>query len=234
VVRDPGTPFGQADPRDPEREAAVNDATLLNSDDAVQGAVASLLPAGCDMAPLRLRAADCLVFHRLDHIEHERRVAAGAGWLDDFRPLEMLMSLPVGERIPRASLGAELRPEVRRLPKGCAEINGQSITRLAVRPLRVDLIAARAKTFRVGLHAASQFAPFSRRAMLLPKAPRNLDEKLLEADFWGVGVLVEDGDGVRVLVKPDEYKPLRYTTAAWRFVEQVYRAMVTGRQEVRL
>lgn len=196
---------------------------FLDSDTPVRAAVADVLPAGCDMAPLRLRAADCLVFHRLDRVEHERRGAADAGWLDDFRPLEMLMNLPVGERVSRASLGAELRPEIRRLPKGCAAVDQQLVTRLAVRPLRVDLIVARAKTFRVGLHAASQFAPFSRRAMLLPKPPRKLDEKLLEADFWGVGVLVADGNDVQVLVKPDEYKPLRYTTAAWRFAEQVYR-----------
>jgi len=201
----------------------------VDSDTPVHTAVADLLPAGCKMAPLRLCAADCLVFHRLDHVEHERRVTAGAGWLDDFRPLEMLMNLPVSERIPRASLGVELRPEIRRLPKGCADIDPQSVTRLAVRPLRVDLIVARAKTFRVGLHAASQFAPFSRRAMLLPKPPRNLDEKLLEADFWGVGVLVEDGDGVRMLVKPGEYRVLRPTTAAWRFAEQVYWLIMEGR-----
>lgn len=199
--------------------------------DPVQTAVTGLLPAGCAMASLRLHAADCLVFHRLDCAEHDRRVAADAGWLDDSRPLETLMNLPVGERVPRTSLGAELRPEIRRLPKGCAEIDRQFVTRLAVRPLRVDLIVARAKVFRAGLHAASQFAPFSRRAVLLEKVPRKFDEKLFEADFWGVGVLVADGDGVRMLVEPGGYKALRHTTAAWRFAEQVYRPVVTGQKE---
>ena len=196
---------------------------FLDSDTSVHAAVSSLLPAGCEMAPLRLRAADCLVFHRLDRTEHERRVTADAGWLDDFRPLEVLMNLPVGERVKRSSLGDALRPEIRRLPKGCAGVDRQSVTRLAVRPLRVDLIVARAKTFRVGLHAASQFASFSRRAMLLEKMPRKLDEKLFEADFWGVGVLVADGGSVRMLVQPGEWRAMRHTTAAWRFAEQVYR-----------
>jgi len=196
---------------------------FLDSDTSVHAAVAALLPAGCEMAPLRLHAADCLVFHSLDRTEHGRRVVADAAWLDDFRPLEVLMNLPVGERVERASLGTAMRPEIRRLPKGCADVDRQSVTRLAVRPLRVDLIVARAKTFRVGLHAASQFAPFSRRAMLLEKAPRKLDEKLFEADFWGVGVLVAGEGGVRMLLEPAEYKAIRHTTAAWRFAEQVYR-----------
>lgn len=184
------------------------------------------------MAPLRLRAADCLVFHRLDRVEHERRVAADAGWLDDFRPLEMLMNLPVGERVPRASLGANLQPEIRRLPKGCAEIDRQSVTRLAVRPLRVDLVVAQAKSFRPGLHAASQFAPFSRRAMLLPKVPRGVEEKLFEADFYGVGVLVQNGDVVRMLLEPAPWRALRHTSAGWRFAEEVYRLVVTSRLKV--
>jgi len=201
---------------------------FLDSDTSAHAAVAGLLPAGCEMAPLRLRAADCLVFHRLDHVEHERRVAAAAGCLDDFRPLEALMNLPVGERVPRSSLSSEMRPEIRRLPKGCADVDSTSVTRLAVRPLRVDLIVARAPSFKRGLHAASQFAPFSRRAMLLEKPPRKLEEKLFEADFYGVGVLVADGDGVRMLVQPGEWRAMRHTTAAWRFAEQVYRLIAVG------
>lgn len=199
-------------------------------DDPIRTATAALIPAGCDVASIRLRGADCLVFHCLDHTEHERRAAADAGWLDDFRPLEVLMNLPVGERVPRAALSPEMRFEIRRLPKGCADVDRRSVTRLAVRPLRVDLIVTQAPSFKRGLHAVSQFAPFSRRAMLLSKVPRKLDEKLFEADFYGVGVLVADGNEVRMLVEPAEYKAIRHTVAAWRFAEQVYRLAVTTRQ----
>lgn len=192
----------------------------------VRSAVAGLLPEGCDMTPMRLCRADCQVFYRLDHVEHERRTAAQAGRLDSFRPLEALMNLPVGETVPRSSLSPEMRPEIRRMPVGSAAIDWSSVTRLAVRPLRVDLIVAHAKTFRSGLQRASQFAPYTRRAMLLEKVPQKLDDKLFEADFYGVGVMVPDGDGgVRMLLEPAPWRAIRHTTAGWCFAEEVYRKM---------
>lgn len=198
--------------------------------DPVRNAVASLLPDGCTMTPMRLCRADCQVFYRLDHVEHERRTAAQAGWLDSFRPLEALMNLPVGENVPRSSLSPALLHELRRLPAGAATADRLNVTRLAVRPLRAGLIVAQAKTFRVGLHAASQFAPFSRRAMLLEKVPQKLDEKLFEADFWGVGVMVPDGnDGVRMLLEPAPWRAIRHTTAGWCFAEEVYRKVCETR-----
>ena len=200
-------------------------------DDPVRSAVADLLPAGCEMAPMRLRRADCQVFYRLDRAEHDRRTAAQAGRLDDFRPLETLMNLPVGHPVPRSSLSPALRPEIRRLPKGAAAVDRLTVTRLAVRPLRVNLVVAHATSFRRGLDAASQFAPFSRRAMLLERVPRNMDEKLFEADFYGVGVLVSDkNDGVRMLLEPAQWRAIRHTTAGWRFAEEVYRKVNEARQ----
>lgn len=194
-------------------------------------ALADLLPADCDMASSRLLGNICQVFYRLDHAEHDRRTAAQAGWLDDFRPLEVLMELPVGIEVPRSSLGPALRPEIRRLPKGSAAVDRVNVTRLAVRPLRVDLIVAHASTFRRGLVAASRFAPFSRRAMLLERVPQGLDEKLFEANFYGVGVLAPDGnDDVRMLLEPDEWRAIRHTTAAWRFAEEVYRKVISSPQ----
>lgn len=199
-------------------------------DDPIRTAVAALLPAGCDMTPMRLCRADCQVFYRLDHVEHDRRTAAQAGWLDSFRPLEALMNLPVGETVPRSLLSREMRPEIRRLPQGSVAVDRASVTRLAVRPLRVDLIVVPAATFRRGLNAASQFAPFSRRAMLLPKVPCGLDEKLFEADFYGVGVMVPDGnDGVRMLLEPAPWRAIRHTTAGWCFAEEVYRKVCETR-----
>lgn len=142
------------------------------------------------------------------------------------------MNLPVGETVLRSSLSPEMRPEIRRLPVGAAAVDRASVTRLAVRPLRVDLIVAHATTFRRGLNAASQFAPFSRRAMLLEKEPRNLDEKLFEADFYGVGVIVPDGnDGVRMLLEPAQWRAIRHTTAGWCFAEEVYRKLYEARRE---
>jgi hypothetical protein len=196
-------------------------------DVAVRSVLSGILPPNCNAARIRLHGADALVFHRLDHAEHNRRTDALAGWLDDSRPLETLMNLPAGFPVQRASLEPALRPEIRRLPKGAAVVDSLSVTRLAVRPLRVDLIVVRARGWKSGLNGASQFAPFSRRAMLLERVPKDVDEKLFEASFYGIGVLVADGEaGVRMLLEPSEWRAIRHTTAAWRFAEEVYRKVV--------
>jgi hypothetical protein len=205
-------------------------ATLIESHEgSVRSASTSLVPQGAEASVIRLRRADCLVFHRLDRVEHARREAAGAAWLDEFRPLEMLMNLPVGIPVPRSSLGAALRPEVRLLPHGAAVSDRRSVKRLAVQPLKIDLVVVRAPGWRSGMDLASQFAPFCRRAMVLERVPHNLDELLMEADFFGIGVFVPRRGGAQMLVAPAEYRALRFTTAAWRFAEQVYRAVFEKR-----
>lgn len=198
--------------------------TDVASDAEVQAALSGILPPDCSAARIRLHRADALVFHRLDHAEHNRRTAAQAAWLDDSRPLETLMNLPAGFPVQRASLEPALRPEIRRLPRGAAVVDKSNVTRLAVRPLRVDLIVVRAQGWKGGLDMASQFAPFSRRAMLLERVPKDVDEKLFEASFYGIGVLVPDGnDGIRMLLEPAPWRAIRHTTAGWRFAEEVYR-----------
>jgi hypothetical protein len=193
---------------------------------SVRSASNALLPAGCEAVPLRLWGADALVFHRIDRAEHARRSAADAQPLDEFRPLEMLMTLPVGIPVPRASLGPTLRSEVRFLPRGAAVWDRQTVTRLAVRPVRVELVVVRAPGWRSGMDLASQFAPFCRRAMLLERVPGRFEESLMEADFYGIGVFTPSDGGVEMVVEPVEYRPRRHTTAAWRFGEEIYRRIV--------
>ena len=45
----------------------------------------------------------------------------------------------------------------------------------------------------------------------------------LEAGFYGVGVIVVDGQTPEVLVEPEPFKKVRSTAAGWRFLEDVYR-----------
>jgi len=190
---------------------------------AVHAASDTLLPAGCQAAPLRLRGADALVFHSLDRTEHARRTAAQAGPLDSFGPLELLATLPIDLPVPRRLLDPAVNERLRRLPRGAVARTRQEVTRLAVRPLRVDLIVVRAPGPRSGMELASQFAPFSRRAMLLRRTPRRFEELLIEADFYGIGVFVGDDAGAQMALAPEPHRPLRHTTAGWRFTEQLYR-----------
>ena len=189
---------------------------------SVRSASDTLLPVGCASAPLRLWGADALVFYRLDGIEHARRRAVGAQPLDTFRPLETLATFPVGIPVPQAALKPAVCARVRRLPRGAAVCTQDEVTRLAVPPLRVELIVVRAPGRRSGLELASQFAPFARRAMLLERRPPRFEELLLEADLYGIGVLVGDDGQLEVAVEPAAYRPRAFTTAAWRFAEEIY------------
>jgi hypothetical protein len=75
---------------------------------------------------------------------------------------------------------------------------------------------------------ASQFAPFSRRAIFVERMPARASELMMQADFYGVGVFARAADGVAMEVSPAPYRPRRQTTAAWRFAEEIYRRVTTG------
>ncbi|MFJ2893082.1 hypothetical protein ACIO53_44355 [Streptomyces sp. NPDC087305] len=139
--------------------------------------------------------------------------------------LECLLTLPAGVRIPLESLESAARRAVRVLPTGAADREQATVTRRAVRPLRVDLAVVRASGWRQGLERAAQFAPFCRRAMLLDRCPSRLDELLAEADFYGIGVFLASGHEVELLLEPEEYRPRRHTAAAWWFVEDLYQRL---------
>lgn len=188
----------------------------------LQEASASVLSAGCGMSDLRIRGSDVLLFHRVDAREHSRRVSLGAAPLDRIKYQETLLDLPAGVPVPLESLSRRQRTAVRALPHGAVEIDKASVTRHAIRPMRVELAVVRASGWRRGLESAGQFAPFCRRAMLLERPQRSLDEVLMEAGFYGIGVLVPSGAGFEMVVEPEEYRPQRHTAAAWWFVEDVY------------
>jgi hypothetical protein len=193
---------------------------------SVRKASDELLPAGCRTSSLRLWGADALFFYRVDGTEHARRVDAGAERLDRFGPLDTLMALPVGVAVPRDAMDPSLRTAVRALPRGAATVDSNAVTRLAVRPIRIELIVVRAPSWRRGLKLASQFAPYSRRAMLLERPRGALDEVLMEAAFYGVGVLVPGEEGLQMVVNPEAYRPERYTPAGWLFVEEMYQRIL--------
>ncbi|MCX4911956.1 hypothetical protein [Streptomyces sp. NBC_00878] len=201
--------------------------TLANSviGRSVRTASAALLEAGTQTKVASLQGAEALFFHRLDAAEHARRQDAVAGRLDRMAALETLLTLPVGIPVPLASFEASQRRAVRALPAGAADRDRTTVTRRAVRPVRVDLAVVRAAGWRQGLRDAGRFAPFCRRAMLLTRRPSHLEELLAEADFYGIGVFLAAEHGVEMLLAPEEYRPQRHTAAAWCFVEELYQLL---------
>ncbi|MEV7722169.1 hypothetical protein [Streptomyces sp. NPDC088184] len=191
-------------------------------DGSVKTVSAQLVGQGGKTAFTQVIGEKGLFFYRLAPAEDERRREVGAERLDRRHPLETLLSLPVGMPVPLASLDQHERRALRSLPAGAADRDRRTVTRRAVRPLQVDLAVVPASGWRQGLERAGRFAPFCRRAMLLSRRPARLDEVLAEADFYGIGVLIDMGDEIEMALEPEPYRPQRHTAAAWRFVEELY------------
>ncbi|MFG2698280.1 hypothetical protein [Kitasatospora sp. NPDC048407] len=184
---------------------SVREAALSQVSSESEGAVFSVL------------GTRALLLYRVEETERRRRRAVGAEGLDSIPALECLLGLPV----PVGSLPDQA--EVRDLPRGAVEWDTALVTRRAVRPLAVDLAVVRAAGWRTALERAGRFAPFCRRAVLLDEVPHaRLGEILVEAGFYGIGVLVNEPDKIRIALEPEAYRPPRHTAAAWHFVEELY------------
>lgn len=158
----------------------------------------------------------------IDPVEHRRREAAGLREITDYSLLDTLFGLPVGEPVPLDALTGREREDVGQAPHGVLDISGGCVTRLAVRPCRVELATVRGTCTRKTLARASQFAPFCTRAVITTVRP-TAPEELIEFHYWGIGVIHEDPDGAReVLVEPQPWRPQRVTPAGWRFAENAY------------
>lgn len=199
---------------------------------SVRHASAVCLGADVRAVPLSLQGTDALVFYQLDEAEVARRRTERAGRLDQLAALETLLQLPAGVPVALSDLPAPVRAGIRRLPAGAVSLSGQRgrrvVTRRAVRPVTVDLAVVRAtgRGWKSGLERASRFAPFCARAVLLDCPPPQLDDLAMEADFYGIGVLLADETGeVAMALRPEPYRPPCQTAGAWWFVEDVFQRL---------
>jgi hypothetical protein len=199
---------------------------------SVRHASAVCLHADAKAMPLSLQGTDALVFYQLDEAEVARRRTDRADRLDQLAALETLLQLPAGVPVSLQDLSAPVRAGIRRLPAGAVSVSRrcdrQEVTRRAVRPVTVDLAVVRAtgRGWKSGLERASRFAPFCARAVLLDGSPSRLDDLLMEADFYGIGVLLADETGeVTMALRPEPYRPPYQTPGAWWFVEDVFQRL---------
>jgi hypothetical protein len=170
-----------------------------------------------------MMGAEALICYRLDEGEHGRRRQAGAGAIASTDVLELLLSLPISESVPVASLTCRERAALSRASCGVLSVWDGQVTRHAVAPVTVELALVAARNWRAGLEAAGRFAPFCARAMVLRHQPADLAEVQLEAGFYGVGVIVVGERSTESLVEPEPFQRFRFTAAGWRFLEEVYR-----------
>jgi hypothetical protein len=169
-----------------------------------------------------LQGTSVLLHYEPDEAEIERRRHAGMTAIPSPDTLRVLLGLPVNVPLPLSAVARTARHALRLLPNGVMHRNQGHVTRLAVPPIDARLAVVPTRSWRVGLERAGRFAPFCPRAMLLPAPPRDLHMLRMEADFYGIGVIVAADGESHVVVPPAPLERRRFTAAGWLFLEQAY------------
>jgi len=205
-----------------------------------------MLLAEQSLTELRLRGQQVRAAVTVFADEARRRSAVGLRAVDSRALLSVLHDLPVDLPIPLPSLDAHALRTLHTAPPGVVDQeDGQGIlVRRLVPAARVELVLVHGARgispdqWDSAVRDASQFAPFCARGVLLshpvseraghgPGSPDHpdLDLLLLKARFYGVGVATHGPAGLRWLLAPAPYRPLRHSAAQWLFHEQAWRQL---------
>lgn len=181
----------------------------------------TLVPEDSRTALVNVLGMQALVAYQVDERERRRRALARAQSLLRPEVLELLMSLPLDEPVPLASLTSAEQRTLARVPQGAVSQQEGVVVRHAVQPIRVDLALVPCRGWESALERVGRFAPFCARVILVNGPLRRRQEAMLQTDFYGIGLLIARGDGVEVLVPPRPFVRKRFTAASWRFLEEV-------------
>jgi hypothetical protein len=170
---------------------------------------------------------------RIDIVEHDRRAAVGLGALNR-SVINAMFSLPLGHLVRWDDLAPNLGKLLNAAPTGIVECSSYGVRRLCQPPVTVDLAVVTGRPWTAGLSAASSFAGYCRRVLLLDQRRRIPRDKLWEADYYGIGVWTDDGDGIEELVTPAPWRQLYSNPAGWWFRERAYDAWLgaTGQRPI--
>jgi hypothetical protein len=191
----------------------------------VSAADSSLIPPGADLGVVTTFGVQAVVAYRRDAREcRRRRVAATPPLL---RPdvLDLLMSLPLGEAVAVSSLSDAERRALKHVPPGVLSRSGARITRRAAQPLQVDLAVVPGRGWQSAMEKAERFTPFCARAVLVDRPLRRRQDAVMQAAYYGIGLLEIGDGGTDVLVPPQPFVRKRYTAVAWQFAEEAYRQL---------
>ncbi|MBT2407991.1 MULTISPECIES: hypothetical protein [unclassified Streptomyces] len=159
------------------------------------------VPREAKLAVVEAFGAEAVVAYRRDARECARRATAGMPALTRPDVLDLLMALPVGEPVPVDSLSERERRVLKSLPKAVVRRDG-TITRKAMRPVRIDMVFVPGRSWEAAMEKAERFTPFSARTALADGVLRRKDDAVLRADFHGIGLFAVRGDAVDVVVPP--------------------------------
>lgn len=167
-----------------------------------------------------------LLFIEIHAGEHARRTASGIGALADLRTLATLWELPQGLETPKASLAADLRSRMGNMPGGVAESVGDAWIRLAAPPLRIQGALAWAAPWRRAAATLGAFVTLAPRVAVIPLSARASDQVLVEASFWGIGLVTSDSEPSLLLgPQPPE---VEFGPYQWWLAECAYAAWLAS------
>jgi hypothetical protein len=170
---------------------------------------------------------------RIDEHEHRRRAACGLTAVLSVPMLDRLLNLPLHEYVSWSDLTATELKMLRKAPAGVVEFTPSGVRRVVTPVDDVDLMIVSTSSWRSGLRKAGSFAPFSRRLLLLPRAPKDLRARLWEADFFGIGVGVGTVTGFDEVLAPAPWSRHYFRAAGWLFRENAYAAWLTDQSAKR-
>ncbi|MFD0262417.1 hypothetical protein ACFVH7_29620 [Kitasatospora indigofera] len=210
---------------------AVADAAARESIDALSRSApaGTLIPRDAEIGLAEAFGVHAIFAYRPDAAECSRRGLAGTPPLTRPDLLELLMGLPVGESVPVDSLSQSEQRALRSAPKGVLTRKNKTATRHAVQPLQIDLALVPGRGWETAMEKAESFTPFCARAILVDRPLRRRQDAMMQADFYGIGLLTITGDELDVLVAPRPFVRRRHTVAGWRFLENMYGQLAAAR-----
>jgi hypothetical protein len=158
----------------------------------------------------------------VDHTVLADRRERRAGPVTNLEVLNLLLRLPVGQETRVNWSDYELRLVTPHL--GAAldlglHPDGHIVVTRWLRPaLDVDSALIARISWDGAIAAASKYAPYCQRQVILGDVPDDDHAFWWEANYYGVGVMSESG---RELLEASPFSPRQYTGASWKFAEQI-------------
>lgn len=160
-----------------------------------------------------------------NHSELRRRSGAEVDVLQRLDVTSTLLSLPIDVPVAEdALLPTELRALAGLSQRLVERVDGHVVRRTSP-PLQVDHVAVRARVFRRGLEAATEFATYCAGSIVLPAAASVTELELSEASYYGVGVYLANRDDLVCLAEPDAFPVWPESAASWVFSEILWRRL---------
>ncbi|WP_030443110.1 hypothetical protein [Actinoplanes subtropicus] len=180
------------------------------------------------VARVRLFGTRAWVAYRPDHDQRRLRQAHPVGSIPPLDLLDTLMCLPLGQPVPVHTVAPASQRRLRRLPEGMVTWSSTTATRRFAPPVTPLLAMVQGSDWARGLRAASRFAMYCRRLLVVSELPAGEQVALAEASFYGIGVALRRGETLTMVLEPEEFTDWQPTAAWWWFTEEVYRGAELG------